>query len=285
MAGSRLFLAVIMMLILGPWTHLGTSKAATAYPIVAFHDPFNDSSPTGYLLGASAGGQWLKPEEAAGLIPGGGNYRLYGLTGEAGASLGQKPAKGEEGPCSETWYVTLTPFPQGRGSLVAVGGAWNAMPRPVKITSTEQQVYKEAAAGMLKSRGIVNPKVNLTQVIRVDLDGDRREEVLISATNYERLKPGGGLSPNARAGDYSLVFLRKEVQGKVVTSIVAGEFYPVAKKFNAPSEHRVMGVLDLNGDGILEIVLSGRYYEGDWVDAYRVDGVKTTKLLTMGCGV
>jgi hypothetical protein len=58
----------------------------------------------------------------------------------------------------------------------------------------------------------------------------------------------------------------------------------VAKEFNAPSEHRVMGVLDLNGDGILEIVLSGRYYEGDWVDAYRVDGVKTTKLLSMGCG-
>ena len=40
-----------------------------------------------------------------------------------------------------------------------------------------------------------------------------------------------------------------------------------------------------DGDGILEIVLSERYYEGDWVDAYRVDGVKTTKLLTMGCGV
>jgi hypothetical protein len=207
------------------------------------------------------------------------------LTGEVGGSVGSKPAKGEEGPCSDTWYVPLAPFPQGRGSLVAVGGPWNAMPRALKIASTEQRVYKEAAAEILKSQGIADPNVNLTQVIQVDLDGDGVEEVLVSATNYERFKPGGGLTPNARAGDYSLVFLRKVVQGKVVTRIITGEYYPKAKEFNAPAEHRVIGVLDLNGDGILEIVLSGRYYEGDWVDAYRVDGAKITKLFSMGCGV
>ena len=66
--------------------------------------------------------------------------------------------------------------------------------------------------------------------------------------------------------------------------IITGEYYPKAKKFNAPAEHRIIGVLDLNGDGIMEIVLSGRYYEGDWVDAYRVDGAKIIKLFSMGCG-
>jgi len=92
------------------------------------------------------------------------------------------------------------------------------------------------------------------------------------------------VTPDARAGDYSLVFLRKVVQGQVVTKIIAGEFYPQAKKFNAPSAYRIIGVLDLNGDGVLEIVLSGRYYEGDWVEAHRVHGVKITKLFNMGCG-
>jgi len=219
------------------------------------------------------------------LIPGGEHYRLYTLTGELGKSVGSKPAKGEEGPCSDTWYATLAPFPTGLGSLVAVGGPWNAMPRALKITSTEQRVYQEATAEILKGQGIANPKVNLTQVLRVDLDGDGVEEVLVSATNYERFKPGGGLTPNARAGDYSLVFLRRLVQGKVVTSIITGEYYPKAKEFNAPAEHRVIGVLDLNGDGILEIVVSGRYYEGDWVDAYRVEGAKVIKLFSMGCGL
>ena len=285
MAGGRLIVAVIIGLILGPWIHPGTATAGDVYPIAAFSNLYNENRSTGYLLGGSADGKWLKPEVAGGVIPGGEKYRLYALTGEVAASQGQKPAKGEEGPCSDTWYVTLAPFPPNPPSLVAVGGPWNAMPRPVKIGSTQQQVYKEAAAEILTSRGIVNPKVNLTQVIRVDLDGDGREEVLVSASHYQTFKPGGALTPNARAGDYSLVFLRKEVQGKVVTTIITGEFYPLAKEFNAPAEHRIIGVLDLNGDGKLEIVLSGRYYEGDWVIAYRVDGVKTTKLFSMGCGV
>ncbi len=285
MAFVRIMLAAIMALMLGPWMHGGAALAAPVHPIVAFIDFFNQNRPTGYLLGAFSGGQWLKPQAAAGLIPGGENYRLYTLTGQVGGSVGSKPTKGEvEGPCGDTLYVSLSAFPPGLGSLVAVAGPWNAMPRPVKISSTELQAYKDATAEILKSKGIANPKVILTQVIRVDLDGDGFEEVLVSASNYARPESGKGLTPNPRAGDYSLVFLRKEVQGKVVTTIIAGDYYPQAKKFSGPSEHRVIGVLDLNGDGIMEIVLSGQYYEGDWVDAYRIDGTKIIKLFTMGCG-
>jgi hypothetical protein len=257
--------------------------AAPVFPIVAFNDFFGDSKPTGYLLGGSAGGQWVKPEAAAGLIPGGESYRLYTLTGEAGNSMGGKPAKGEDA-CVDTLYVTLAPFPAGRGSLVAVAGPWNAMPRRPKIASPEAQAYKDAAAEILRSKGLDNPKVNLTQVIQVDLDGDGVEEVLVSATNYAKPGSGAGLTPNARAGDYSLVFLRRVVQGQVVTKIITGEYYPKAKKFTGPAEHRIIGVLDLNGDGSLEIVLSGRYYEGEWVEAYRVHGAKIIKLFNMGCG-
>ena len=283
MAISRLTLAAIMVLIPALSTLGGPAMAAPVNPMVAFIDFYRDSKPTGYLLGGSVGGQWVKPEAAAGLIPGGENYRLYTLTGEVGSSVGGKPAKGEEGPCSDTLYVTLTPFPTGRGSLVAVAGPWNAMPRKPKIANPQAQVYREAAAEILKSKGIANPQVNLTQVLQVDLDGDGVDEVLVSASNYARFQQGG-LTPDARAGDYSLVFLRRVVQGQVVTKIIAGEYYPQAKKFSAPSEHRVIGVLDLNGDGRLEIVLSGQYYEGDWVDAYRVDGAKIIKLFSMGCG-
>ena len=283
MAILRLTLAAIMVLLFGPSTHPGAAMAAPVYPIVAFNDFYRDSKPTGYLLGGSAGGRWLKPEAAAGLIPGGETYRLYTLTGEVGNSVGSKPAKGEDA-CADTLYVTLAPLPVGRGSLVAVAGPWNAMPRRLKIASPEAQVYREAAAEILRSQGIDNPQVNLTQVIRVDLDGDGVEEVLVSATHYAKPSPEGGMTPDARAGDYSLVFLRKVVQGKVVTRIITGEYYPQAKKFTGPAEHRIIGVLDLNGDGSLEIVLSGRYYEGEWVDAYRVDGAKIIKLFRMGCG-
>ena len=137
----RLTLAVIMVLILLPSTHAGTSMAATVHPIVAFNDFWSDSKPTGYLLGGSAGGQWLKPEAAAALIPGGEHYRLYTLTGEVGKSVGSKPTKGEEGPCADTLYVTLAPFPPGRGQ--PGGGGWS-----VECHAPGRQNHQHRAAGL-----------------------------------------------------------------------------------------------------------------------------------------
>jgi hypothetical protein len=140
MATIRLTLAVIMVLILGPSTHFGTAMAAPVHPIVAFSDLFSDSSPTGYLLGGSAGGQWLKPEAAAGLIPGGEHYRLYALGGEVGGSVGSKPAKGEV-PCADTWYVTLSPFSKGRGEP---GGGGRSLERH----APGRQNHRHRAAGL-----------------------------------------------------------------------------------------------------------------------------------------
>jgi hypothetical protein len=161
-----------------------------------------------------------------------------------------------------------------------VGGSFNPLPRLPRLLSTEQQVYKDAAAAILRQKGITSPHVRLTQVIRVDLDGDGTEEVLVSATHYVK-----GLRPSAAPGDYSLVFLRRVVKGHVVTSLIAGDFFPKGVKFGAPGEHRVGAVLDLNGNGIMEIVLFGRYYEGDWVAAYRLQGDKVIKIFSAGCGV
>ncbi|MFH1595280.1 MAG: hypothetical protein ABIG94_02760 [Pseudomonadota bacterium] len=163
---------------------------------------------------------------------------------------------------------------------MAVGGSCKALPRVPRLLSTEQQVYKDAAAAILQQNGIPRPHVRLTQVIRVDLEGDGSEEVLVSATHYAQ-----GLSPRASPGDYSLVFLRRVVKGKVVTTLIAGDFFPKGVEFGAPGEHRVGGVLDLNGDGVMEIVLFGRYYEGDWVAAYRVEGDQIIKIFSTGCGV
>jgi hypothetical protein len=144
---------------------------------------------------------------------------------------------------------------------------------------TDQQVYEEAAAAILRQKGIAQPTVRLTQVIRVDLDGDGKEEVLVSASYYAE-----GLRARANPGDYSLIFLRQLIKGKVVTRIIEGDYFPKGVKFGAPGEHRVGAVLDLNGDGVMEIVLFGKYYEGDWVSVYRLAGGKLVKIFSAGCG-
>ncbi len=244
-------------------------------------DPEVEGEFTGYLLGGWSARGWLKDKAAAPLLKGGEIYRFYNLRGEVASGEGSRPAPLEEdGPCTETLGVSFNEALRVKGDIVAVGDAVKALPRRPKLMATDQQVYRDAAAEILKQKGISRPVVRLTQVIRVDLNGDGEEEVLVSATHYAK-----GLGPSARPGDYSLVFLRQVVQGKVVTHIVAGDFFPQGTKFGAPGEHKVVAVLDLNGDGVMEIVLGGRYYEGDWATVYQLKDGKVREVLTSGCGV
>jgi hypothetical protein len=237
---------------------------------------------TGYLLGGWSKDGWLQDKAAATLLRGGEKYRIFNLSGEAGIAIGSLPFPlGKENePCHDTLAISFADPLEIKDGLVALGASFNALPRIPKLLSTEQQVYKDAAAAILREKGIAHPQIRLTQVIRVDLEGDGSEEVLVSATYYAR-----GLSPSASPGDYSLVFLRRAVGGKVVTRLIAGDFFPKGLKFGAPGEHWVGAVLDLNGDGVMEIILFGRYYEGDWVAVYRVEGDKIIKTLSAACGV
>jgi hypothetical protein len=236
---------------------------------------------TCYLLGGWATEGWLHDKAAARLLRGGETYRFYNLSGELGESPGSPPAPfaPEGDPCHETLTVSFANAPASKAGLVALASQVNALPRVPKLLGTDQKIYQEATAEILRQKGINNPNVHITQVISVDLDGDGSKEVLVSATHYAKR-----LSSRASPGDYSVIFLRRLVHDKVETSIIAGDFFPKGVKFGAPGEHRVMAVLDLNGDGIMEIVVAGRYYEGDWIAAYKADGNEITKIFSAGCG-
>lgn len=266
----RIVVLTLITLSLNLLTYPSTGRAASVHAIVDL--------PSGCLLGGSAGGRWLKPQATAALLKGGEKYRLYTLTGYFGPGVGSQAASAGE-PCPETLEVKISPAPAGQTHMIAVGGQWNALPRLPRLTSTAQATYRAAAAKILKSKGISNPKVKLTQVIRIDLEGDGVEEVLVAATNYTekaRWQPHGG--------DYSLVFLRRLVKGQVETTIIQGEYYPQASDSKVPHEHRVVALLDVNGDGIMEIILYSEYFEGQETTVYQVKGRKVFKVLSCGCG-
>ena len=81
-----------------------------------------------------------------------------------------------------------------------------------------------------------------------------------------------------------MVLLRRVVMGKGETQLVQGEFYPKATDYNAPSAYQVIAVLDLGGDGKMEVVVGSRYYEGETTTIYRCDLKKVEALLSVGCG-
>jgi hypothetical protein len=238
----------------------------------------------GYLLGAIADGKAIKADEVAKSIADETTYRVYGLTQAVGEAKAGKP-KNEDASCKEQLSVSLSPKPEK--GVIAIGGSWNALPRKVQSLDTTQKVYVDAARDFLQTKGIDRPEVKIDNIIRVDLDGDGEEEVLISATNY--FSNDNRLPMRSPAGSYSMVLLRRVVAGKVETQLVEGEFHPKAyvKKedsFDAPNAYEVIAVLDLDGDGKMEIVVGSRYYEGEATTIYRCDPKKCEPLLSAGCG-
>ncbi len=228
------------------------------------------------LLGGVINGQWRDSAAISTTLKGGEPYRVYNLTAPLGAATGTAPASIGE-PCEDTLQVDLRP--QTSGATLAVGGTWNPQPRLARAESTTQEVYRQAAAVVLRDHGIANPHVQLTQVLRADLDGDGESEVLVTATYY-----ANGAFPPATAGDYSMVFLRKVVAGKVETVVLDGNFYPKAVEFGASVTFNVTSLLDLNGDGTLEVVVSARYYEGAGTTVYEINGTQSKEVLSCACG-
>jgi hypothetical protein len=134
----------------------------------------------------------------------------------------------------------------------------------------------------LATKGMPKIDVKITRIVRVDLDGDGEDEVLISATNYAG--ESGTPSPNTPGRGYSFVLLRRVVAGRVQTQLLEGEFYPKAKESSAPNAYQILAVLDLDGDGKLEVIVRSDYYEGGAVTVYTFDGSKPKGVITTGCG-
>src|SRR5215467_13281200 len=210
----------------------GVSLAADLHPIVEVQ--------SGYLFGAVSDGKWIKANETANSLTDETTYRVYGLTQELGEAKGGKPTKPEGAPCEETLAVSLSPKPEK--GVIAIAAPWNALPRKPQVIDPTQKVYVDAVRDFLKSKGIEQPKVKIEEILRVDLDGDGEEEVLISATNYFGKKDR--VPMRSPAGSYSMVLLRRVVAGRAETQLVAGEFHPKAYQrkgtdddasFDAPS--------------------------------------------------
>jgi hypothetical protein len=235
------------------------------------------------LMGGIQKGRWLEADALAPMLMGGEKYSLYTLTKRMGQATGAKPNSAGE-PCNGTNEIALSPKPE-RG--IAVAGRWNALPRVPRALSTNDPAYRQVVANLLRRRGFNRPKINITQVLRVDLDGDGIEEALISAAHLaEGISINGGpMAVHGQLGDYSFVLLRKLVRGKVRDILLADHFYPRKIEYPAtPMQYEVVAVLDVNGDGKMEVIVRGAYYEGSGSSVFRLIGNKVDEAFGCGCG-
>jgi len=119
--------------------------------------------------------------------------------------------------------------------------------------------------------------VTVTQLLRTDLDGDGTLEVLVAA---EHVTDPEGLSP--QVGDWSVVFLRRVVGDGVATDVLASSV--VHGTGDRLERIQIAALADLNGDGTMEVALSGRSATGEWTSIQAVgEGGTPTEVLRAGC--
>jgi hypothetical protein len=273
--------ATVIFALLAPLNG-GAAMAADLHPIIEIE--------TGYFFGASENAKWISSDRASKSVANKTTYQLYSLTKRIGQITADKPTSVEE-PCPDTLMVSLSSKP--KDGVIGLGATWNALPRKPVIADATQSVYVEAVREFLKTRGIADPKVRITRILRVDLDGDGEEEVLISATNYftaDKLDhlpaapfPEAPIHAPGR-GSYSIVILRRVIASNVQTQIIAGEVYPKRNESVAPNVYDVAAVLDLNGDGKLEVIIHSFYYEGGQTKIYSCQPDKIEEVLSVECG-
>jgi hypothetical protein len=164
---------------------------------------------------------------------------------------------------------------------VAISAPWDITPHLVEQIS-DDGTYAAFASQLLSERGLTVPNPVVKQLIRADLEGDGVNEVLVVA---EDVTPGLLAQP----GDYSIVFMRKAVEGEVQTAVLGDSEVVDLAEGETPfvESFSVGAVSDLNGDGKMEIVVSSAYYEGLGVQVWEYvnDDLGPVIQIGQGCGV
>jgi len=238
---------------------------------------------SGIVVGASQGGTWLTWEKTHNRIKGGERYQLYSATGGAGTAVGKKPELSEAS--GSAYNLALSGLPPKRTSFVALNGAtWKPQPRLPKALSPQSETYRTAVTDFLKQKGLADPKAEIAKIWQADLEGDGIEEVLIEAhspgfpeTVSEAKQP--------KAGAFSIVLLRRRAQdGTVKTLTIGADIYAKAREDATPNRYTLSHLLDLNGDGRMEVVVEWSYYEGAGVNVVELKNGQVKTVLEASDG-
>jgi hypothetical protein len=260
--------------VVGPQTRsrLFSGEAAAALVPIVVH------TASSYMLGAVQAGAWLEAAAAAPLLTGGERYRvLSGNQSSPATTIGSRPQQLEV-ICTTTYLLRLEPAVAD--DAIALGGSWPLQPRVPHALAPNDPALQQVVTTFLQGKGIAQPDVQIVRAARIDLEGDGSEELVVVATRLLAQDP-----TDAAAGDYSFVAVQTTSDGMATMVELAGDYFAEGGDFLAPNEYRLLNMLDLNGDGVIEIVVQGTYYEGTTISAYQVAGSSARTLLTTGCGV
>jgi hypothetical protein len=262
------------------------SGAVNPKNVVVALGPWEGSLPE--IVGAFSDQKWLNSAESAKLIAG-DTFKFFSHTSSTGNAKAGKP-ESLGVPCEETFAVAVKPNRKSKAFEIGVTATWNPRPRAITVLPNNSLSYVKIASEFLSKKGLKNTLVKLTSVIKTDFDNDKSDEVFVVG-RYFQASSGGDYFPPAggKKGDYSFILMRKIMAGQVQTislgdDVILKDIEVEADNRHLPELYDIAGLLDLNGDGKLEMVAYGAYYEGYNFEIKEWDGKKFVSKASSGCG-
>jgi hypothetical protein len=247
-----------------------TMETPTDFSPVVYGGKFYQT-PFFLLLGGVSKEKWLAPEESVARFSGEATYSLHTLLQENKYFFwGTSP---EFFPTSQS-YSIHTDADINEVGLVGVLDGWTITKRAVTELSADGQFYKQAVLDWLTAEDVSDPQLDVLHVFRVDIEGDGVDEIFISASHLDASQH------TTKAGDYSVILMRKVIGNGAVTVPIVGDVYRSQElEITYPITYFLINFIDLNQDGVLEVIVDTQKWENVGAIVYQVDGQDVIKAL------
>lgn len=259
-----------------PATLPAVTLSAGEFTPILYRDHFSRYSEFQIIAGVQDG-EWLPAGAVADQVGFDQAFDLY-ANGYAGVAITKDYGAPDFNPhCGERYIGT--DFSNYVPNLIGVKQGWDVTYRAWEEIPVSTPVYYAAVADWLVAQGFTLPAVRISRILRVDLEGDGVDEVFISAAHFK--DESGHL---AEQGDYSMILMRKVVGAEVVTTTVVSDLYTNSTAEQVfPSTYTLASLLDLNRDGILELIVDVSRWEGGGVILYQVNGSQVKEVVRAVC--
>jgi len=264
------------------WTDSGLSSATAQQTRIAIAvDPEGRSC----LLGGGVDGQRLSADLVSKLLKPRQDFRLFNLRGPQSTILWPigPPKRIENNTCNPHFRqkLSLVPSELGRAQIAifdSVGGENVVIsPKTLIVMANDDEKYIRVLASFLERQKLKDAPIKIHQLIRTDLDGDGKSEVIINAINTAR--------DLDRKGEYSIVLVVREVDGKTEIETIQNEVTLEDSDFPAVLwENTIAAITDIDGDGKMEIIMYGQFYHGQGWDLVRSGDGLAERPIICGCG-
>jgi hypothetical protein len=231
------------------------------------------------LIGGAQNQKWVGAAQFQKTLKSSETFALYTLNGPAGEVTLNRNSESE---CHESWIGKTVP--DLKSGMAIESPSWNVMPRMPQAIDPNDPTYVRVVSDILKREGIKKPDVEIAQAYKVDLDGDGEDEEVIVANHYAHgLQELSGVANETSAGDYTLVLVRKIIDGKAQNIVLAKAVWLKGNEGPLPRANHLSAIADLNGDGIMELVFYDAYHEGSGSVVIQIKGSTATTVLECSC--